>query len=184
MKGQDVLMSSGDDEGSSDWETPQAFFDILDEKLGPFTLDAAATAKNTKCARYYSSRHNALEQPWKVYGLGQASGVTFCNPPYGKGLGKWIEHGYRESVKHKQRVVMLLPARTDTIWYHDIVMPFAGAVYFVRGRVRFKMPGKKNSATFPSIVVVFDRPDTGGPTFGTIEQAHHARRRKVVQEMD
>ena len=166
MKGQDVLMSSGDTTGSPDWATPWAFFNLLDSVLGHFELDAAATQKTAKCGRYYSSVHNALEQPWK--------GVVFCNPPYGRGVGAWITKGYVESRQpYCNRVVMLLPARTDLVAFHDTILPYATAVLFVRGRIRFKLPGKKDSATFPSMVVLFDdyRDSMSKvPDFGSIVQ--------------
>ena len=175
MRGQDVLMSSGDTTGSPDWETPQPFFDLLNDYFGPFTLDAAATAKTTKCDHYYSSLHNALIQCWP--------GTVFCNPPYGAGLADWINHGWKQSLKHNRRVVMLLPARTDIAVYHDIVLPRATCILFVRGRIKFKLPGKKNSATFPSMVVVFDseaKKITGLPYFGTVVQPK-TRNGKVVE---
>jgi site-specific DNA-methyltransferase (adenine-specific) len=148
-------MSSGDAEGSPDWATPPEFFLTLAHKFGPFVLDAAATARNTKCERYYSSVQDSLVQDWK----GWYNGPVFCNPPYGRGIGAWVQKGADEADKWGNRVVMLLPARTDTKWFHDIIMPRAAAVYFVRGRLRFTKPRqeKKNSATFPSIVVVFQK---------------------------
>ncbi len=162
MKGQEVLMSSGDQQGSSDWATPKPFFDLLNQAFGPFTLDAAATAKTAKCDHYYSSRDNALEKPWK--------GTVFCNPPYGRGIADWIWKGYGESMLFSNDlVVMLLPARTDLKVFHDCIIPYAAAVLFVRGRIQFKLPGKKNSATFPSMVVVFDK-HSAGCQFGYITQ--------------
>lgn len=181
MHSQAVLMSSGDDAGSPNWETPETFFDTLSAMFGPFTLDAAATAKNSKCARYWTSKDNALTQSWKVYGAGQAGGATFCNPPYGKGLAAWVEKGAAEAAIQKVNVVMLLPARMDSRWFHNIVMPRANHVFFVKGRIKFKLPGKKNAATFPSIVVVFGGAHdlwsgriNNGPHFGVIEQKHNA----------
>lgn len=154
MQGHDVLMSSGDDAGSPDWATPPEFFERLVEEFGEFSLDAAATKANTKvpCC-YYTKKDNALEQPWK-------GRQVFCNPPYGRGIGAWVEKARAEAAIQKNTIVMLLPARTDTRWFHEVVVPDATAIYLVRGRIKFRLPGKKNSATFPSMVVVFGRLDS------------------------
>ena len=76
---------------------------------------------------------------------------VFCNPPYGKEIGKWVKKGYEESCKPETLVVMLLPARTDTKWFHDYCLK--GQVEFLRGRLKFG--NSKNSAPFPSMIVVF-----------------------------
>lgn len=163
MQGQDILMQSGDDAGSPNWCTPDDFFQRLNDELGPFYFDAAATAKNTKCPMYYSSKENALENTWDF-------GTVFCNPPYGRGLDKWIRKGAFEAKQNRQRVVFLVPARTDTKWYHEIVLQEARQIIFVKGRIQFTMPGKKkNSATFPSMVIVFDGIEhPTGPVFRTM----------------
>jgi site-specific DNA-methyltransferase (adenine-specific) len=165
MQNQDVLMSSGDDSGSPNWETPDEFYARLNKEHGPFVLDAAATAKNSKCIAYLSSKQNALESSWN-----NDSGSVFCNPPYGRGLDKWVEKAAFESRRHRIRVVMLVPARTDTKWYHEIVLQQAWIVTFVKGRIQFHLPGKtKNSATFPSMVIVFDgRSGSHFPIFTTM----------------
>lgn len=123
------------------WETPQEFFDEWDRRYH-FTLDACALPENAKCKRYFTPEQDGLEQEW--------TGVVWCNPPYGRGVGKWVE----KAVKSLATVVMLLPARTDTAWFHDWVLPYHGELHFIRGRLKFG--GCKNAAPFPSIVVVFD----------------------------
>ena len=137
----DVLFSSKTDL----WETPQEFFDGLDN-LFHFTLDACATSENTKCEHYYTPEQDGLSQQW--------SGVVWCNPPYGREIGKWVEKAYKTAEKGEAVVVMLLPARTDTKWFHDFCYfnKFA-TIRFVRGRLKFG--GSKNSAPFPSMVVIF-----------------------------
>jgi len=132
------LMSS--DRG--DWETPQDFFDALDAEFG-FTLDAAASPLNAKCARYWTEKDDALVQRWE--------GVVWCNPPYGRVVGDFVKKGFEEAQKGAT-VVMLLPARTDTRWWHDWVMK-AAEIRLVKGRLRFV--GAKSSAPFPSAVAVF-----------------------------
>ncbi len=165
MKNQDVLMSSGDDDGSTNWETPRDFFQMIDRIYGPYELDACATAKNTKCPVYFSSRDNALEQPWR--------GRVFCNPPYGRGVtGKWIAKAEYEARVNDAAVTMLVPARTDTKWWHEIVLRRAAQVIFVKGRIKFHLPGQedRNSATFPSALIMFTRHGVGtGTRFGGIE---------------
>lgn len=128
---------------SDTWETPRALFAALDAEFG-FTLDACALPGNAKCARYYTPEDDGLAQPWH--------GVTFCNPPYGRKLIHWIRKA-AESARAGATVVCLVPARTDTSWWHDWVMPHA-EVRFLRGRLYFG-PGEDLRAPFPSAVAVF-----------------------------
>lgn len=134
----DVMFSSKTDL----WETPQEFFDELDAEFH-FTLDACALPENAKCARYYTPEQNGLYQPW--------DGIVWCNPPYGREIGSWVRRGFLASVSGAT-VVMLLPARTDTRWFHEYIYGKA-EVRFIKGRLKFG--GSKNSAPFPSMVVVF-----------------------------
>lgn len=133
----EVMFSSRAD----DWETPQWLFDQLNAEFG-FTLDVCATPDNAKCERYYTKAEDGLAQDW--------SGVCWMNPPYGREIGRWIEKAYESSLGGVT-VVCLLPSRTDTKWWHEYVM--RGEVRFLRGRLKFG--GSKNSAPFPSAVVVF-----------------------------
>lgn len=121
------------------WETPQDFFDALDAEFG-FDLDVCATPKNAKCKRYYTPEQDGLSRPW--------TGVVWCNPPYGRQLHRWVE----KAANSVATVVMLLPARTDTMWFHDYIYGKA-EVRFVRGRLRFGR--SKNGAPFPSMVCIF-----------------------------
>lgn len=125
---------------SGNWETPQELFDQLDREF-ELNLDACATSGNVKCYQFYT--FGSLEMPWR--------GFVFCNPPYGREIGKRVKKGLLES-RLGSTVVMLLPARTDTAWWHDYVMK-ADEIRFIRGRLRFS--GHKNSAPFPSCIVVF-----------------------------
>ena len=142
-----------------DWETPQAFFDHFD-RIYNFTLDAAAFPHNAKCDRYYTAEDDALTQRW--------DGVVWCNPPYSNLMGKWVHKAYREA-KKGSTVVMLIPARTDTAWFHEYVM-HATLVVLVRGRLKFG--GSDNSAPFPSMVVVFTPHHDGPPAFTTMRRIH------------
>lgn len=125
---------------SGDWETPQELFDELNKEF-EFNLDACATSGNAKCHQFYTV--GSLEMPWR--------GFVFCNAPYGREIGKWVKKGLLES-RLGSTVVMLLPARTDTAWWHDYVMK-ADEIRFIRGRLKFS--GHKNAAPFPSCIVVF-----------------------------
>lgn len=129
---------------TAEWETPQDLFDALDFWYH-FTLDVAATPENAKCKRFFTAEDDALQHSW-------AGETVWCNPPYGRQIGAWVKKAYEESRSSPgTRVVMLLPARTDTAWFHDYAMK--GFVKFLKGRVKFG--GAKNNAPFPSIIVVF-----------------------------
>ncbi len=78
---------------------------------------------------------------------------VYINPPYSN-AAEWVGWGRLHAYIGECLVVMLLPARTDTRWFHDYVLPHAQQVWFLRGRLKFG--GSKNSAPFPSMVVVFD----------------------------
>jgi site-specific DNA-methyltransferase (adenine-specific) len=126
------------------WSTPQSFFDKLNEEFN-FNLDPCATFENAKCLFYYNDIDNGLIQDW--------GGCTvFCNPPYGKVLKDWVKKCYYESLKPNTKVVMLIPARTDTIYFHKYIYGIA-EIRFLKGRLKFG--DSKNSAPFPSMVVIF-----------------------------
>lgn len=135
-----VMYSSATDE----WSTPQDFFDKLNAEY-EFETDVCATAENAKCARYYDKEQDGLAQEWR--------GKCWMNPPYGREIGKWMRKALESAQENGATVVCLVPARTDTKWWHDYAM--RGEVRFVRGRLKFG--GVKNSAPFPSAVVIFDK---------------------------
>lgn len=126
------------------WATPQDFFDRLNEEFR-FTLDPCATPSSAKCRRYYTPEVDGLKQDW-------GGETVFCNPPYGREIGLWVKKCYDESRKAGTTVVMLVPARTDTAWFHDYVYHHAADIRFVRGRLKFG--GSMQNAPFPSMVVV------------------------------
>lgn len=123
------------------WETPQPTFDPLNAEFH-FDTDVCATKENAKCKRYFTPTDDGLSQRWE--------GVCWMNPPYGREIGKWVKKPY-ESASTGATIVCLLPARTDTAWWHDYCAK--GEIRFIRGRLKFG--GHKNSAPFPSCVVVF-----------------------------
>ena len=125
-----------------DWETPQWLFDELDKEFG-FNLDVAANCHNAKCQNYYDIESDGLIQPWK--------GVCWCNPPYGRNVGKWVMKAHMAAMRGIT-TVMLLPARTDTRYFHDYIYG-RYEIRFLKGRLKFE--GAKNTAPFPSMIVVF-----------------------------
>jgi len=131
---------------SAEWETPQKLYNMLDS-IFHFTLDPCATAANSKCGKHFTREENGLKKSWK----GQ---TVFMNPPYGKDIKKWIKKAYDESRNSNTTVVCLLPARTDTKYWHEYCMK-SQRIYFVKGRLKFG--DATNSAPFPSAIVVFKR---------------------------
>lgn len=129
---------------SEEWATPQDLFDRLNEKYS-FNLDAASTDENAKCERHFTKEQDGLSKNW-------GGCRVWLNPPYGRTIGAWIRKAYEEAQKPDTLVCMLLPARTDTAWFHDYCVK--GEIEFLRGRLKFG--GSKNSAPFPSMIVVFD----------------------------
>lgn len=133
-----------------DWCTPQAFFDELDAEFH-FSLDAAATYKNSKCVRCWTPETDGLIQPWDIFG-----GSVFCNPPYGREIKKWIRKAHDEAQKGIT-IVLLIPARTDTSYFHDYIYGKAD-LRFIRGRLKFTDDNgvAAKSAPFPSMLVIYN----------------------------
>ena len=131
-----VLFSSN----KEDWETPQDLFDELNKEFN-FTVDVASSEENYKCDRHYTKKENGLIQNWDNESI-------WCNPPYGRKIGEWV----KKASESKTTVVMLLPARTDTKWFHEYIYNKA-EIRFIKGRLKFG--DSVNSAPFPSMIVVF-----------------------------
>jgi len=135
---------------TDDWETPQALFDELNKEFS-FSIDVCASNQNAKVDRFWSREMNSLQIPWvKWANINNLPPVFWMNPPYGRVIGKWMKKAYEES-RRGASVVCLVPARTDTSWWHDYCMK--GEIRFIRGRLKFG--GSKNGAPFPSAIVVF-----------------------------
>ena len=131
---------------SEEWATPDELFNDLDKEFH-FTLDPCATDQNHKCSNYYTKEENGLIQDWQGH-------TVFCNPPYGRtSTATWVKKCALEGSKRNTTVVMLIPARTDTKWFHEYIYGKA-EVRFIKGRLKFG--DSKNSAPFPSMIVVFD----------------------------
>lgn len=128
---------------SDEWTTPQELFDDLNDEFN-FTLDPCATDENHKCDKYFTKEQNGLLQNW-------GGERVFCNPPYSE-IAKWCEKAFYESKKPNTLIVMLIPSRTDTRYFHDYII-HRTEIRFVKGRLKFG--DSKNSAPFPSMVVIF-----------------------------
>lgn len=142
MKNLDVMYSSKSDE----WSTPQSFFDELDREFH-FDLDAAASKENHKCSRYFTIQDDGITQNW-------GGCRVFCNPPYSQ-IEKWAAKAFYETKQDNTLVVMLIPARTDTKYFHNYIQG-RSEIRFVKGRLKFG--NSKNSAPFPSMVVIWKGP--------------------------
>jgi len=140
---------------SDEWETPQDLFDKLNKEFN-FTLDPCATKDNHKCNKYYTIEDDGLSKDW--------SGETvFVNPPYGRSIGKWVKKCYEEYLKGTT-VVMLIPSRTDTKWFHQYIYNKT-EFRLLKGRLKFVnrlFPSwneegnyKLSPAPFPSMIVIY-----------------------------
>jgi len=126
---------------TDEWETPQSFFDTLNQEFH-FTLDVCALSQNAKCKRYITPETDGLQVGWN-------NEIIWMNPPYGREIGKWVK---KASEATGGAVVCLLPARTDTKWFHEYIYNKA-EIRFIKGRLKFGE--SKNSAPFPSMLVIF-----------------------------
>lgn len=132
-----------------DWETPQQLFDQLNA-AEHFTLDAARSHQNCKCATGYTIENSGLTHPW-------AGHRVWCNPPYGRTVGQWVQKAYEESTRGTFSM-LLLPARTDTRWFHQWIYGRSNVtVRFLKGRLKFETDGvaQHDAAPFPSMLVTF-----------------------------
>jgi site-specific DNA-methyltransferase (adenine-specific) len=136
---QPALYSSATDE----WPTPREFFGKLNRRYR-FTLDPCATPDNATCPLFFTKEDDGLKQNWGTHRV-------FCNPPYGRAIGTWARKCF-EASQGGALVVLLVPARTDTRWFHDYVQGKAD-VRFIRGRLQFG--DADASAPFPSMLAVY-----------------------------
>ena len=130
---------------SNEWNTPDDLYNTLDNEFN-FTLDPCTNGLNNKCNKFYTEKENGLIQDW-------SKDIVFMNPPYGRQISQWIEKAYNESLKGA-KVVCLIPSRTDTKYWHDFIFNKASEIRFIKGRLKFG--NSKNSAPFPSAIIVYD----------------------------
>ena len=134
-----ALFSSESDE----WATPISIFEELNKEF-KFNLDPCSSENNFKCKYHFTKEDDGLSKNWGGYRV-------FCNPPYSN-IAEWVKKAWRESTKDNTLVVMLIPARTDTRYFHDYILN-RSEIRFVKGRLKFGE--SKNSAPFPSMIVIF-----------------------------
>ena len=127
-----------------EWSTPRDLFDELDAEFH-FDLDVASTDENALCEKHYTKDDDGLSNEW--------TGSVWCNPPYGREIGKWMRKAAESNWGGV--TVCLVPARTDTAWWHEWIVGHATEVRFIRGRLKFG--GSDSGAPFPSAIVVYDK---------------------------
>lgn len=131
-------------QATPEWGTPQDLFDKLHAEFD-FTLDPCATPQNAKCKKFYTMKDDGLSKSWKGHRV-------FCNPPYNRyQIKEWVK---KMASSDAEIVVGLLPARTNTSWFHEHVWKKA-EIRFIRGKLHFN--GYKWQAPFPSMIVIFSR---------------------------
>lgn len=135
----DLMFSSKSDE----WSTPQDFFNKLNAEFH-FTLDPCCSIENHKCEKYFTQSDDGLLQDWE-------GETVFVNPPYSN-IAAWVEKAWKEGRKENTTVVLLIPARTDTRYFHNYIYN-KSEIRFVKGRLKFG--NSKNAAPFPSMVVIY-----------------------------
>lgn len=138
-KTQEVLFGSG----KGDYRTPVSLFHQLDKEFN-FTMDVAADKENTLCRDFLSEKKSAFTHVWSIQ--------NFCNPPYGRGIIAWVNEATVQKERHGSGTVMLLPARTDTKWFHK-AMESVNEIRFLKGRLTFQ--GEEHGAPFPSVLLIW-----------------------------
>ena len=136
--------------GKDDWRTPKDLFNALDAEYH-FTLDPCSTHENALCEKHYTQAEDGLIQNW-------GGEIVFMNPPYGSQINKWIQKAYEESL-NGATVVCLIPARPDSRYWQDVILPYAAKIQFIRGRLHFS--DSKLGAGFPSAIVLFHKFNQG-----------------------
>lgn len=135
---------------TTEWETPDEIFEPLAKEF-KFTLDVAAIAENTKCKKYLSPEQDGLNSPWE--------GICWCNPPYGRDLSKWVRKAVWETW-NSVTTVMLIPVRSNTVWWHDLCLPFS-EIRFIKGRPKFGSADQ--GLPWPLAILIFrGRPKLNG----------------------
>ena len=123
-----------------EWNTPKWLFEKLNKEFH-FDLDPCCTHENALCKNHFTKEEDGLRQNWG----GQ---TVYCNPPYGREIADWV----KKAAESNALVVMLLPARTDTKWFHEYIYGKA-EIRFIKGRLHFNE--SKEGAPFPSMIVIF-----------------------------
>jgi phage N-6-adenine-methyltransferase len=137
----------------TNYETPQAFFDILDQEFR-FTLDVCAVPETAKCKRFFTPEDDGLKQDW-------SRDICWMNPPYDKTISEWVKKAYMTAQAGGTVVALIQGRSTDNKMWHDYVMK-ASEIRFVRDRLHFGIDKVFKRANISSVVVIF-RPFCTGP---------------------
>lgn len=128
-----------------DYETPQYLFNELNEEFH-FTLDPCSDENNFKCKKHYTIKEDGLKKDW-------SGNIVFCNPPYGRKIYDWIKKSFEESKKNNTIVVLLIPSRTDTKYFHEFLYKKDNVeLRFLKGRIKFG--NSDHGAPFPSLIAI------------------------------
>jgi phage N-6-adenine-methyltransferase len=146
---------------TTEWETPDILYNELNKEFH-FVMDVAATRENSKCDFCFTEKEDGLKQAWNICSDPIAQNVmtypgrVFCNPPYGREVGKWVAKADQEFRSgNAELIVMLLPSRTDVKWFHQYIYNKPNVtIRFIKGRLTFK--GAKHPAPFPSMLVIWE----------------------------
>lgn len=146
--------------GFSEWETPQEFYEALNEEFG-FTVDVCAKSYNAKHTNFFDPEKDGLSQLW--------TGVCWLNPPYDKTISQWMAKAYQASRAGATVVCLIQGRSTDTIMWHEYVMK-AAEIRFVKDRLHFGNHGVFTRANISSVVVVFTPEHSGPPAVSSIDR--------------
>lgn len=146
---------------STEWATPDWLFQALNREFA-FDLDPASTHANAKTPYHFTKAEDGLKQSWGKH-------TVFCNPPFGREISLWVSKAH-QAAQEGATVVLLIPARTDTSYWHRFVMQGA-EIRFLRGRLTFGEA--KHPAPFPSSIIIF-RP----PTFRLVSMVNQPQRNR------
>ena len=155
---------------TNEWETPQWFFDELNDEFG-FTLDPCSN-DNHKCDKFYTIKEDGLKQDW-------SKEIVFMNPPYGGHTGDWLKKALDESLRGAT-IVCLIVSSTDRSYWHDYIFPFAKQIRFIRGRLKFG--DADSTAPFASAVVIFSPKEFEEKIVYYPESINKRRSEEVKQE--
>ena len=119
-----------------DWATPQLFVNLVEDRMNmKFDLDACSYSHTAKAPYWFTEEDNALSKDW--------IGNVWMNPPYGQAIPIWLNYAYEQSQKNNSTVVCLVPARTDTVWFHEAAS--RGYLTLLKGRIAFERADGKNT---------------------------------------
>lgn len=130
---------------SEEYETPPEIFEPLQKEFD-LQLDVCATKENTKCDLFFTKEEDGLTKEWDR--------SFWMNPPFGRNLKKWVQKAYEESQKGVIGV-LLLPVRSNTIWWHKYIIDTKAEVRFLKGEIKFV--GYERGLWLPFAIIIFNK---------------------------